>query len=440
MTKRFLVAATTVALCAVAAVAAFEVAGADANTPKEAVYVFLTGNALGSLAPCGCSVHQLGGLDKRPSVWKGIPADRRLVADTGNLLLKAGEQDLIKFDIMMQGFSMMGYDLVNLTGADLNIAALRGYLAGTTFKVTTASDSTGAGTPAVFTKELVLQGEPFTVRVASTDPRQQAVGDVDAMLPRHEPGRGLNILIYDAMLDKIDVAAFSGGAVDVLVCLAGSDEPEHLAKDTGRPFVVSAGRAGKYVGKLTAVPSDDGLALAYEGVAVVDTLPSEPALIGLYKNYQQIVKEENLLDKYPRQPMPGKLEYLGSKSCRVCHEEQYQKYLTFKHSHAWKTLVDAGSDADRECVVCHTVGLKYQGGFVSVQKTPQLRNVGCEECHGPGSKHTESLGKVKTEVPKPDNCTVCHTPENSVNYAGHEAEYRSKIVHWKEQKDANSVK
>lgn len=440
MTKRFLVMAATVALCAVAPLAVPETAVEDANAPKEAIYVFLTGNARGSLSPCGCSVHQLGGLDKRPSLWKDIRTDKRVILDTGNMVLKTGEQDLIKFDIMMQGFSMMDYDLVNFTGADLNTAASRGYLAGMTFKTTTAFDSTGAGTPAVFTKELMLAGQPVTVRVAAVDPSQQPVGDIDGLLPRHEPGKGINILLYNAPVEKIDIPALAGGAVDVLVCLAGSDEPERLDKGEGKPMVVSTGHAGKYVGRLMAVPGDEGLVLSYAPLAVVDTLPSQPALIGLYKNYQQIVREDKLLDKYPRQPIPGKLEYLGSKSCRVCHEEQYQKYKTFKHSHAWQTLVDAGSDADPECVVCHTVGFKYQGGFVSAKATPQLRNVGCEECHGPGSRHTESLGKVKTEVPKPTNCTVCHTVENSVNYSGHEAEYRSKIVHWKEQKDANSVK
>jgi hypothetical protein len=440
MTNRFLVTATAVALCAVAPAIALEKAVVDVNAPRNGFCIFFTGNELGSLSPCGCSVHQLGGLDKRPSVWKKVPSDRRLVLDTGNLISKTGEQDLIKFDIMMQAFSMMDYDLVNLTGADIGIAASRGYLAGTSFKVIAAADPTGAGTPAIFTTDISLGDEKVTIRVASVDPQQQAVGDIDFLLPSHEAGKGLNVLLYNAGLEKIDVSSLQSGAVDVLVCLSNSDEPERLEPGTAKPFIVSTGRVGKYVGRLTAEPGESGFVLSYEAVAITDTFPSQAPLVRLYKDYQQIVKEENLLDKYPRLPVPGKLEYLGSKSCQVCHEEQYLKYKEAKHSHAWKTLVDAGSNFDPECVVCHTVGFKYQGGFTSAKKTPQLRNVGCEECHGPSSRHVESLGKIKTEVPKPNNCTVCHTVENSLNYAGHEEEYRSKIVHWKEQKDANSVK
>jgi hypothetical protein len=440
MTKGLLVAATLVALSAAAHGAAPEAATADANAPGDAFYVFLTGNALGSLSPCGCSVHQLGGLDKRAAVWKDVSADRTVILDTGNFLKKTGEQDLVKFDIMMQALSMMGYDVVNFSAADLGTASSRGYLGGTTFKAITASDVTGNNTPAVFTKELQVGGTAVTVRVASMDPSQKAGHDVDELLPREASGRALNILIYNAYFEKIDVNLLAGGAVDVLVCLSGTDEPERLDVKRDKPFVIAVGRAGKHVGKLAARLDDGKFWLSYEDKPVVDTLPSQPELVNLYKNYQQIVKEEKLIDQYPRLPVPGRLEYTGSKSCVVCHEEQYKKWTDAKHSHAWKTLVDAGSDFDPECVVCHTVGFKYQGGFVSAKKTPELRNVGCEECHGPGSKHIESLGKMKTEVPKPDQCTVCHTVENSVNYSGHEAEYRSKIVHWKEQTDANSVK
>ena len=42
---------------------------------------------------------------------------------------------------------------------------------------------------------------------------------------------------------------------------------------------------------------------------------------------------------------------------------------------------------DPECVKCHTVGFKYQSGYEDEKKTPHLKHVGCESCHGPGSGH-----------------------------------------------------
>jgi hypothetical protein len=443
MLKGFLAVATIAVFSAAALSAAPDTAAPDGNAPvvkkEEALYIFLTGNELSSLQPCGCAEKQLGGFEKRPSVWRDIPTDRRLIIDTGNLLLKTDEQDLIKFDIMVQAFSLLGYDVVNFTKADFDIAAPRGYLVGTTFRAITPRDASGNQVPAVFTREFVLASRPVSVNVATVESLQSNIPDTASLLPAREPGKAVNILICNVMFEKIDTSLLASVPLDVLVCLSGSDTPEIIENTNIKPLVVTVGRTGKYVGKLTIQPAGETLSLAYEAVAVEQELPSAPALVDLYKNYQQIVKEENLLDKYPRSPLPGKLEYVGSRSCKVCHEKEYAQCATMKHTVAWKGLVDVGSSYDPECVVCHVVGQKYQGGFVSARKTPELRDVGCEECHGPGSRHLETLGKAKTQEPKAQ-CTDCHTTDNSPKYAGHEEEYRSKIVHWKEQKDANSVK
>ena len=61
------------------------------------------------------------------------------------------------------------------------------------------------------------------------------------------------------------------------------------------------------------------------------------------------------------------------------------------HGNAYKSLVDAKRPSNRqfdpECIVCHTVGFGYESGFFDADKTNQLRNVGCENCHGPGGEH-----------------------------------------------------
>ena len=36
---------------------------------------------------------------------------------------------------------------------------------------------------------------------------------------------------------------------------------------------------------------------------------------------------------------------------------------------------------------CHTVGFDYETGYMDDKKTPNLKHVGCENCHGPGSGH-----------------------------------------------------
>jgi len=91
--------------------------------------------------------------------------------------------------------------------------------------------------------------------------------------------------------------------------------------------------------------------------------------------------------------------------------------------------VEVGSDRDPECVICHVVGMDRETGYINEERTPHLKDVGCESCHGPGSEHIRSNGGLPTTEPKM-TCLDCHTPEHSSGYAGHEDEFREKIKHW----------
>jgi hypothetical protein len=91
------------------------------------------------------------------------------------------------------------------------------------------------------------------------------------------------------------------------------------------------------------------------------------------------------------------LTYIGAAQCEKCHKSEDKIWKGTPHSHALNALVNVATkptlrNFDPECVVCHVVGLRTQSGFVSVAKTPQLANVGCESCHGPGSGHAANPG------------------------------------------------
>ena len=71
--------------------------------------------------------------------------------------------------------------------------------------------------------------------------------------------------------------------------------------------------------------------------------------------------------------------------------------------------------ADRECLTCHTVGFGFQTGFVTIETTSNLPDVGCENCHGVGGNHVENPWKGYGQVTKA-NCLTCHTTQNSPNF------------------------
>jgi hypothetical protein len=174
-------------------------------------------------------------------------------------------------------------------------------------------------------------------------------------------------------------------------------------------------------------------------VAVTEDLAEDQALARLYEEYQLIVKESGLLERQGRISLPDGLKYAGSASCKACHTYAYEKWSEKKHADAYATLEKVGSAYDPECVVCHSVGMRYESGFGLPEKTPQLKDVGCENCHGPGSEHIESVGEKRTVEPRSE-CADCHTPDNSAHYSGNEAEYFEKIIHWREPNAPGNVK
>lgn len=135
-------------------------------------------------------------------------------------------------------------------------------------------------------------------------------------------------------------------------------------------------------------------------------------------------------------------EYIGAKKCKKCHLKQYKSweatamattYDKLKPGEAAEAKTAAGLDptidytTDANCVKCHVTGMGKPGGFVDIETTPTLANVGCETCHGPGGTYTQdgymtldNKEYVKTEIVAVGmvaevgeaQCTDCHNSES----------------------------
>ena len=410
----------------------------------EGVTVFLTGNELGALKPCGCSGGQLGGLDRRRAVFASVPKQKRLIVDTGGLVKSDSEQDLIKFSIIMQAFGLLGYDVVNLTEKDIEIGKNLGLLdsIGSSFNTISSYGNANVKLPVKFTKRLRMRNGIVAITVAAFDMESSHPEQIAEFFAPYRSSRSVNIAILNRRASAIigSIARISP-VVDCLIVPAESDEPMVVGDPNKRPLVFSVGRFGRYVSRLqiTDGSEKDRLKISFSAIPVTEDLPQEKSLVELYNAYQQIVKDSNLLEKWGRFALPNGLKYTGSESCKSCHEYEYEKWSSEPHSRAYATLQSAGSQFDPECVVCHTVGMKYESGFVSEEKAAYLKNVGCENCHGPGSEHIRTIGKTTSTEPK-SQCLDCHTPEQSSHYAGNEQLYLEKIIHWQEPNAPGDVK
>ncbi|MFI5370236.1 MAG: multiheme c-type cytochrome [Candidatus Eisenbacteria bacterium] len=133
--------------------------------------------------------------------------------------------------------------------------------------------------------------------------------------------------------------------------------------------------------------------------------------------------------------------YLGYELCARCHKSEYEQWRTTSHSIAWNTLVAVKQDASTECISCHVVGYKENGGYQTAADSPRLSGVQCESCHGMGTRH-ESYPKSPAKFAEAV-CTKCHVSPQDPDW--NFAVKLAKVVHGntsaetikgKKQKDA----
>jgi hypothetical protein len=147
----------------------------------------------------------------------------------------------------------------------------------------------------------------------------------------------------------------------------------------------------------------------------------------------------------------GGAEYAGTNKCRICHMKQHKAWAETKHAKALINLKNAdakaaadvaaaikveikGSPAQTEaCVGCHVTGHQLAGGYPAADsvKTAGVSNVGCESCHGPGSKHiaasTAEKKKFISRSVTANMCMQCHTVHTSPKF--NFEEYKKRGVH-----------
>jgi PKD repeat protein len=108
--------------------------------------------------------------------------------------------------------------------------------------------------------------------------------------------------------------------------------------------------------------------------------------------------------------------YVGSGGCSGCHGVVYETWVGTLHASAYNAITN-GSVPTNE-LVYRTVGYGQPTGFTNSTTTPQLENVGCENCHGPAGWHKNSdhaliipALTVAAEV-----CGGCHSTTNRPTY------------------------
>ena len=133
--------------------------------------------------------------------------------------------------------------------------------------------------------------------------------------------------------------------------------------------------------------------------------PSEPKIATLIKDYNLSLCDyaaKSMSDTCAQAPAGE--AYVGNEVCRACHADAFAVYEKTSHSKAWATLEEAGKQCDVGCIQCHSVGFMEPGGPCSMKTLEGFKDVGCENCHGPGRHvgihQTVTLGGQSLSLPR----------------------------------------
>ena len=185
---------------------------------------------------------------------------------------------------------------------------------------------------------------------------------------------------------------------------------------------------------------EDSSAFLWRSVAMEPGLKQNPDVKAARLAYNKSLKELNLSVEREIPPVaPGEAFYIGTNQCAMCHAPANEFWEKSAHARAWETLEKRDKEFDQTCIGCHVVGYEKPGGSVvgkveypatlrasesspEISWTKDLRDVGCENCHGPGSLHrlapVDATGKPQHILAGSgvDTCTQCHVPEHSPRF------------------------
>jgi len=435
-----------------------EVSSSSSSSAAATIHVVFTGEENGYLEPCGCSEVQLGGFPKRHTLINHLRGkdENLILLSLGDLAGKVGRQDEIKMETALEALDRMGYAAHNIGEKDLNMGIdLLGYLS-------QISNVDFISSNMDFTTQ-VLKIKPYVIKEIKTKGTTLTVGILGIVSPGLIENAYQGMEVMDPVLSLKPLLSDLRNKTDILILLSHAemeesikiaevypeldliisghlvDRPDLYLKKVNNTYVIPVGEKGKYVGEITLSTrqkesgEDEHV---NSSSPVIETTPLDgrfedsPEIAMLLRTYQQRLMDEELLTQVFKSDPPSDLTYIGNDDCAVCHNKIFKHWEETGHASAYETLVKSEHEYDPECVECHVIGLNYFTGFETIESTPELKGVGCESCHGPGSDHKETLSKDYGKVGV-ENCEICHNDEHSPNFEF--KDYWQKIKHPREK-------
>jgi hypothetical protein len=419
----------------------------------------------GYLEPCGCAGMDFmkGGMARRATLFKELREKKWPVVglDVGGLVHGFGRQAELKYQTAAESKRKIGYGAIAFGTDDLRLPA--GEL------VAAAASVDGKPSPFVAANIGLLSkpGEitPQSRVIEAGGMRIGVTAILGKQYQREIRNDEIEFLDPEAALSKIVPELRQKCDYMILLAHATLTESVELGKrfpefnaivtSDGQPEPPAEAQAIKgmktlmilvgYKGQnaiVLGLYDDPKQPFRYQRVPLDSRFAPSPNMKLLMAGYQEQLRSIGFAGlglrpvAHPMSETNGR--FVGSKKCATCHEKSYDIWKKSGHGRAYETLAKTNPprNFDPECLSCHVTGwhptkfFPYISGFESAEKTPQLRDTGCENCHGPGEKHIaaesggdtalqEKLRKamvITKAESKKQQCYSCHDLDNSPDF------------------------
>jgi hypothetical protein len=289
----------------------------------------------------------------------------------------------------------------------------------------------------------------------SAEPKPYEVKDpaetLRAVLPEARKKADIVVVLFSAMRDQARRLVTDVPGVDLMI--AGLEGAVDMKPEmVGTTALVQNGDRGRYASAIGITLDKDKHPVAYDmrSTPLDSTIPDDPNAAKLVQQFRekQAIPIAAVVKPTTGPTTPGttgttsptttqaRSVFAGSYSCSGCHAKEFNQWKSTKHAAAMRVLEakDNGLPARRpDCVKCHVVGFDKPGGYDITQPRWDLRDVGCEACHGAAAGHVaarqqglkENFGLVRS--PSKDTCVSCHNADNDPNFDY--AKYLPHVMH-----------
>ncbi len=399
------------------------------SKPEQPFVVILGGDTDGYLNPCGCSKPMIGGIVRRATAIKTLMGSREgMYLENGGFVAGVGRQDELKSEALAESLKAMGATAIHYSYSEARMGP------GMLLAFQQLSDNRLISSSIAPSETFELP--PYTLKgpflIGAVDPRadqmaatlrEQAVSvnnAVQKLISEAEAADLLPVVMFQGGRDAARALATKFPKLRLIQYRSGGNPPATL-EYVGQTVLATPGEKGKHVIRLLFT---GGKWSGYMAVKLNPEFTADKSVKSIYDEYLHRVADEKLLEKLPRNAAQA---FAGNQKCGSCHAKAWKVWKDSKHAGALKTLEKEKHDRDPDCVSCHVVGLESKGGFQSRIATPQLANVGCESCHGPGNSHAINPKKYKLPKVGAKSCAKCHVPEHSPGFEF--SSYWKKIKH-----------